>query len=359
MSILEKRMKELKNNNWKLIKIDGSFIEFEDCNGYKYRKNIYNKNGLKTHHKYDIENPYHIDNINLLLKNKGFNTTIIPETYKGAKQQADFICGRCGKKFSALIGNIIKYKYCVCSECVRQVQKTKLQSFEEIKQEVFNCGYEILSQKWEGNHTRVIVKDKLGYKGKVKLETLRQGGSFSKFAVYNPFALENIRLFCKLNGLTCQIKNQIYKGWEFPLKLKCECGEEYIIQVKDLINDKRGRCSKCTAYISNLENVVKTYLDQNHIGYIQQKCFEDCKYKKLLPFDFYLPHKNICIEVQGEQHYFPIDKFGGVKSFELQQKRDEIKKHYCEYKNIQLIILSYKDIRSNNYKTILNSYNLT
>ena len=36
----------------------------------------------------------------------------------------------------------------------------------------------------------------------------------------------------------------------------------------------------------------------------------------ILPFDFYLPHLNICIEYDGEQHFKFSNYFGGMEKFE-------------------------------------------
>ena len=67
---------------------------------------------------------------------------------------------------------------------------------------------------------------------------------------------------------------------------------------------------------------------------------------KTLPFDFYIPDLNICIEYDGEQHFEPVD-FGGKgkeyaeKRFKAQQKRDNIKTEYCKNNNIKLIRIPY------------------
>ena len=73
---------------------------------------------------------------------------------------------------------------------------------------------------------------------------------------------------------------------------------------------------------------------------------------------FYIKDKNICIEVQGEQHYFPIifGNYSYEKAFDnfiKQQERDKIKKKYCEDNGIKLILLDYKCIRDNTFKDIL------
>ena len=78
-----------------------------------------------------------------------------------------------------------------------------------------------------------------------------------------------------------------------------------------------------------------------------------------MPFDFYLNKYNICIEVQGEQHYKPVG-FGNIKfkksieNFILQRKRDKIKENYCKENNIGLLKISYIDIQNGNYKNIIS-----
>ena len=63
----------------------------------------------------------------------------------------------------------------------------------------------------------------------------------------------------------------------------------------------------------------------------------------MLPFDFYLPEHNICIEFNGIQHYQPSDFFGGYSEFKKRQKRDKIKIDYCNNSNIKLIAIKYNE----------------
>ena len=69
--------------------------------------------------------------------------------------------------------------------------------------------------------------------------------------------------------------------------------------------------------------------------------FNECRYKNKLKFDFFLPDKNICIEYDGQQHFYPIRYFGGKKSFELQKIKDKIKDDYCISNNIKIIRIKY------------------
>lgn len=99
------------------------------------------------------------------------------------------------------------------------------------------------------------------------------------------------------------------------------------------------------------ETQIAKWLDDNGIKYIRQHRFPDCKFKLPLPFDFYLPKYNTCIEYQGIQHFKPRSKFGGVKEFEKIKERDMIKVKYCNEKGISLLVISYLD----DYNRLLNT----
>jgi hypothetical protein len=98
------------------------------------------------------------------------------------------------------------------------------------------------------------------------------------------------------------------------------------------------------------------FLTSNKIGYETQKRFKDCKGdKSCLPFDFYIPSMNMCIEVDGKQHYVSLPYFEKTISFEKRQKYDEIKNQYCIKNNITLLRLPYTEFDNGNIYNILNS----
>ena len=71
-------------------------------------------------------------------------------------------------------------------------------------------------------------------------------------------------------------------------------------------------------------------------------------------FVFYLPQLNYCIEYDGEQHFRPVDYFGGEKTLSDIIFRDEIKNKYCINNKIYLLRIQSKDFK--NIKTILESF---
>lgn len=98
-------------------------------------------------------------------------------------------------------------------------------------------------------------------------------------------------------------------------------------------------CPKCNE--SRGEKRIRLWLENNHISYIPQYKFEDCRNIFPLLFDFYLTDFNKCIEYDGEQHFRPIDFFGGEKGFSKTKERDEIKNLYCLQNNIPLLRIAY------------------
>ncbi len=122
-------------------------------------------------------------------------------------------------------------------------------------------------------------------------------------------------------------------------KIEITCKEHGVFTQRINAHLTGQGCPNCKE--SKGESEVRNYLFSNGIEFIQQKRFGDCVYHSELPFDFYLPEYNICIEYNGIQHYKPIEYFGGSEKFNYQLIRDEIKKEYCRNNNILLIIIKY------------------
>lgn len=101
-------------------------------------------------------------------------------------------------------------------------------------------------------------------------------------------------------------------------------------------------CPKCRE--SKGEKYVNEFLTNNNIKFTPQYTFEDCSSISqrgactLLPFDFYLPDYNTCIEYDGKQHFEPVF---GIKSFESVQRTDKLKTNYCKDNGIKLIRIPY------------------
>jgi hypothetical protein len=91
------------------------------------------------------------------------------------------------------------------------------------------------------------------------------------------------------------------------------------------------------------ETEIREYLIEHNLNFIRQHMFNNCKHKRKLPFDFYIPYYNICIEFNGRQHYESIEYFGGKEVLFEQRIKDEIKLKYCEFNNIPLLVIKHDE----------------
>lgn len=130
-----------------------------------------------------------------------------------------------------------------------------------------------------------------------------------------------------------------YNGNRRKSYIKCIKHGYFKQSPHDHIISKNG-CPKCNN--SKGEIIIEIFLTKNNIKYTPQKKFNDCKYKRELPFDFYLPEYNFCIEYDGEQHYNKSHYFN-KDDFNDRVKKDNIKNNYCKVNNIKLIRIRYDE----------------
>lgn len=92
--------------------------------------------------------------------------------------------------------------------------------------------------------------------------------------------------------------------------------------------------------------MIRQLLRDYKVQYIPQYKFLDCKDQRPLPFDFYLPEYNTCIEYDGGQHFFPVNFSGeeaeyAEQQFKTIQYHDQIKNQYCADNGITLLRIPY------------------
>ena len=101
---------------------------------------------------------------------------------------------------------------------------------------------------------------------------------------------------------------------------------------------------------SSLERYTTDYLDNKNIIYKAQYSFSDLQGEHgILRFDFGIKVNNefnIFIECQGEQHYRPVERFGGQDAFKRQQQYDKRKVDYCKEHGFILLCMDGRVIKT-------------
>ena len=137
------------------------------------------------------------------------------------------------------------------------------------------------------------------------------------------------------------------------LKIKCGvCNENiFTTSLANYVYNKTDRCRLCSKRKSKGEILVENILKKHGIKYIDEKIFSACKNIKYLPFDFYLPEYNICIEFDGQFHYQIVYDQTTLTNTQI---RDKIKTDYCKNNHIPLLRIPYWD--ANNAEQLICNF---
>lgn len=133
------------------------------------------------------------------------------------------------------------------------------------------------------------------------------------------------------------------------------CGHHWKAQPGNLLCG--WGCPKCKA--SRGERRIMKHLDVMGILYKKEYSFPDCKDVRVLPFDIYIPSKNMVVEYDGEQHFHPV-KFGGSDDDKAESRylitveHDKIKNNYCANNGIRVLRIPYTEY--DNIEIILDKH---
>lgn len=266
-----------------------------DMNGYKYHFALANITDNKTPH-WLMKNPFALDNFRLYLQKNYPNYQLLDDEYHGCKQKMHFLCKK---------------------HIFQGVQLNSIDNIVNNHHACKYCGYQELKQK---KMLPIDVVKNLCVEKNIEY----QGRYLSNHNSY-------IQYIC-------------------PKHLNAGIQEMTL----DHLRASFVPCRFCQ--ISSGELRVKQFLDKHYIKYNFQHMFDDCKHKRTLEFDFYLPQKNTVIEFDGKQH-FQMMKYAktneeNIRQFQLGQLRDEIKNQYCIQKNIRMLRIPYWEF--DNIETILS-----
>ena len=252
-----------------------------------------------------------------------------------------------------------KYK---CLDCERVYEKARASHLYENKTLCQKCcspkNSEIKDnfiKKIDDNNNFELVGKITNTNVPVDIKCLKCGREIKIF-MYNFIKKENYSCrFCGKNGGEKDIiefkkrmqtveKDKEYELVEYKnmttsaLFKHKKCGFIYRQNPANFLNG-RG-CPKCYRNKSKGEQKIEKFLIEKNIKFEEQKAFKELGGKS---FDFFLPDFSIAIEYQGEQHYHPLQCFGGEEKFIAQQKRDEEKREFCKNNNYKLIEIPYNE----------------
>lgn len=273
--------------------------------------------------------------------------------YKTTKDKVIIICPKHGEFEQSPRGHLKGYECLLCG--INKRRKTNEMFVKESK-EMHGDLYDYSKAKYVDAHSKVVIicpihgefeqvasRHALGT-GCNACSSIRVGKSFSddtetfiRKARMKHGDLYNYSLSHYVNGFT-NLTIICPKHGEFeqlPSNHKCGAG-----------------CPTCNN--SSGEHAIREILLNSEIEFEPEYGFDDCININPLPFDFYLPELNTCIEYDGIQHFEPVDFFGGEEKFNEIKKRDKIKTDYCKDNNITLLRIRYDEDVSSKLLPVLS-----
>lgn len=263
-------------------------------------------------------------------------------------------------------------------------------TLEEVKNICKNYGYELLEDEYINARTKMKIIDTEGYMYKATLDQMKRNNHLSKFHKSNPYVMENIKLYIKLNSNNYELLSDEYVDKNNKLLFKCNKGHNFTISW-DKFHDGH-RCPICAnkkvlkgyndigsirpdlvKYFKNEEDAYKyTCKSEKYTYFICPVCNKEyykmikniyrsglnctceCRrtssyaerlmvaildelhinyIKEFQPswsnnkrYDFYLQEYNVILEMHGEQHYNGSFEHIGGKSLQQEQRNDKYKK---------------------------------
>ena len=240
-------------------------------------------------------------------------------------------------------GNALSGKSCRLCKGDKIKNSKKMSHTEYVERlSIFNFNVDVIEQ-YVNAHTPILHRCKIhDIKWMVRpADVLRGDGckqchlerfSASKSKTHDEYASE-----LKIKNINVEVIGTYVKA-KTPITHMClVCGNKWEASPDNILQGTG--CPVCN--ISHGEKEILDYLCRRSISYIPQFTFAGCKNKKLLPFDFYLPEYNLCIEYDGIQHYEPVQYFGGDDALKKRKHNDSIKTNYCLSNKIGLIRIKY------------------
>lgn len=274
---------------------------------------------------------------------------------KGWERRVEIWCGNSNHKpYDIRFGNFKNGQR--CRKCTDEENSIKFSlDYEYVKNYIETFGHELLSNEYKNYHEEIEILCPIHgiYKTTFQLFKMSKYKCYKcaneHRGEYNKLTYEYINNYIESFGY--KLFTAEYINAKQQLLVQCPCGHKPYNVSFDRF--QRGdRCPYCNQ--SKGEDRIEEVLRYNNINYLTQYRFENCKLYKPLPFDFYLPQYNVCIEFDGRQHFEIIDYFNGLDGFIDRKIRDTIKNIYCQQNNIKLIRIPYWDF--DNIEDILNQF---
>lgn len=274
---------------------------------------------------------------------------LLSKTYEKSINKLKLKCP-CGNIFYRSHYSYISQKNKRCSKCNHWGTKY---TYNDVKRLIESKNLKLISKEYIKAGKPLEVKCRCGViffrnLNKILYETHICISCSRKHQINKIHSKKLIEVRKLINITGCFLLSKSYNGTHQKLSIKCRvCETPYKESWNDFNRKKKYCCLSCSAKQSKGSFNIEKYLIENNITYAKEYRISNCKHIRPLPFDFAILNNSqkvvSLIEFQGEQHYRPIPLWGGIKGLKTSQKRDKIKKEYCQSNNIPFLEIKYDE----------------
>lgn len=139
------------------------------------------------------------------------------------------------------------------------MHKRRMWTYDKVKKYIEDIGYILISKEYKNNKQKLLLKDKVGYYYISSINRLLKNHIPWLVHLNNPYTIQNIKLWCKLNDKPFELVSMIYETNKKKLKWKClkeKCGEIFEATWGNIISNKG--CSYCAGKQVGLSNCLAT-----------------------------------------------------------------------------------------------------
>lgn len=272
--------------------------------------------------------------------------------YEGSSIKLPYRCPKHPDKVQYITYGNMKSNH-GCSYCGGKKRLT----FDFVKSEFEKRGYELLEEKYINNQTKMKYRclkhqDEIQY---IRYHDLDNGRGCVICSKKKKLTLEEAKQEFIKRNLIPLFDEYINTGT--PLDYKCPKHSNIIQSIRmDDLKLNKG-CAICKE--SSLEKMFTEILNERNISYTKYYRYNDCKYQRMLSFDFAifdsLNEISELIECDGNDHFKDTkrskDEEKNKLNFKKRQQCDRIKNQYCIDNKITLTRI---DPNGNAYMVIRN-----
>lgn len=297
--------------------------------------------------KEEIYKSYSLSQSEVELYFKKYNCKLLSK-YKNSRDKLKIKCS-CGNIFEKSLNKFKNHKHKTCPDCY-PINNWNFDTVKEFIEKDSNSNCVLLNNVYINRDKPLNLLCGCGEEFSVNFFNFLYGKqrickkcSSEQFSLKTTLSYEQVKSFVDNKG--GELISKTYKDRKSPLLIRCSCGDVF----ERTYNSLKGNscsCMKCSKKISSMEKIAKDFFINNNIKYKKEFSFKDLKSDKnyKLRFDFAV-FKNkklfFLLELDGEQHFKPIDFLGGEESFNNLVKNDNLKNNYCLRNKIKLIRVPY------------------